>query len=102
MAPSRRYKQLRFSLESTRQQYHYLYLRFRLGRHWVEGELHGDCSDWYFISYSTPFVKLIPSGLLRKYMLWIDAVPHNLSEVYNAIAEATAAAGYSMMEKEEC
>ena len=101
MCPSKKYKQLRFSLEGTRQYYHYLPLRFRLGRHLVEGVLHGDCADWYFLSESGAFLKLVPGGMLRKYMLWIDQVPKNIGIVYNAIADAAALKGYTMLEREE-
>lgn len=101
MCPSKRYKQLRFSLESTRQHYHYLPLRFRMGRHLIEGVLHGDCGDWFFNSQSPAFTEIIPGGKLRKYMLWIDAVPKNIGLVYNALSEAAVLAGYTMQERDE-
>lgn len=101
VSPSKKYKQLRFSLESTGQHYHYLPLRFRLRGQLVEGILHGDCSDWCFTSQSPVFIKIVPCGKLRKYMLWIDGVPENVGVLYNAISEAAGLAGYTMQDRDE-
>lgn len=101
MCPTKKYKQLRFTLESPLQHYNYLPLRFRIGRQLVEGLLHGDCTDWHFTSQSPAFLQTVPGGKLRKYMLWIDAVPQNISVLYDAISEAALSAGYTTQEREE-
>jgi len=46
-------------------------------------------------------LKVVPSGKLSKYALWIDGIPKQINKIYNGIGEAAIKAGYDIAEKEE-
>jgi hypothetical protein len=97
----RRYKQLKLEVEPYREQFNSLWLSFKLGKHPVQGLLIGASHDWCFQSTSPAFLKQIPTGVLRKYALWFNGVPKNISSIYNNILEAALREGYDLTEKEE-
>ena len=76
------------------------FLYFRLNRHPIEGILKGSMTDWTFYSQSPAFLKQVPSGRLKKYALWYDSVPREISKLYNGILESALKAGYPIDEKE--
>ena len=97
----RRYTQLKLEVESYQEQFNSLQLSFKLGKHPVQGLLIGACHDWCFQSTSPAFLKQIPSGVLRKYALWYNGVPKNITSIYNNIFKAARREGYDLTEKEE-
>ena len=75
-------------------------IHFRLNRHPVEGILKGSITNWVFYSQSPAFLKQVPSGRLKKYALWYDTIPKDITKLYNGILEAALKAGYPIDEKE--
>jgi hypothetical protein len=97
----KKYKQLKLSMEFYQNHYGGLFLSFKLGRKTIDGILYGDTHDWFFQSSTPDFLYIIPSGILKKYALWIGEVPKEISTIYNSIIDAAFKAGYNMLEKEE-
>ena len=101
MPATRRYKQLKMSMEPLKDHYNGVFLSFRLHGHLVSGILNGSVSDWIFRSASPAFLKHFPSGRLHKYAVWNGEIPRSLSKTYNGIWEAALKAGYDLAEREE-
>lgn len=101
MRASKRYRQLKLNVDCFRDHYDKVFLLFKIGRRPVCGILNGNSVDWMFQSDSPEFLKLVPSGVLCKYALWIDAVPCDLGKVYDGVLEAAMKAGYDLREKGE-
>ena len=100
MPVHKKYKQLKFSVDALKDQYHAVYLSFRLHQKPVTGVLNGSANDWTFSSESPSFMRHVPCGALHKYQLWHGHVPKNISAVYNGIIEAAFKAGYELNERE--
>lgn len=101
MAVYKKYRQLRFNVDVLQDHYEAVHLQFRLYGRQVKGTLQGNFRDWNFTSSSPLFLRFIPGGVLYKYNLWLQPVPGQLSDIYNAIDEAARKAGYDLSEKEE-
>jgi len=101
MPAYKKYKQLKLAIDSLQDHYNMVSLSFKLHQKPVTGVLNGSALDWSFESESPVFIKYIPSGMLRKYSLWTDKVPKNISQMYNAISDAALKAGFDLSEKEE-
>jgi hypothetical protein len=84
-------------------QYHYemVPLAFKVNQHVIDGVLNGSAADWTFQSRSPAFLKIVPSGKLSKYALWLNHVPKQINKIYHGITEAALKAGYDIIEKEE-
>ena len=100
MPARRKYKQLKFGIDTLNRHYDNVILRFVVGRRTVIGILKGDHRNWVFLSGSEAFLRKIPSGQFFKYGLWPNGVPVGISELYNAIWEAALKAGYDLSEEE--
>jgi len=101
MPTKKRYRQLKFEINELQSHYEMVFLSFKLNRHEVTGFLNGSSADWTFQSNSPEFLKIIPSGKLFKYALWVGRVPKEITKIYNGIEEAAIKAGFDIMEKEE-
>ena len=97
----RKYRQLKLSMETLREQYDGVLLQFKWNQAEIRGVLNGSVTDWNFRSQSPAFIRLVPSGHLSKYSLWVTRVPKSISKLYNGIADAALKAGYDMNDKEE-
>jgi hypothetical protein len=100
MSPARRYRQLKLEINTLQDQYPDIILYFRINGKEVIGMLKGSVHDWTFYSSSAAFLKVVPGGKLKKYMLWTVRIPKGLSRLYNAIGEAAIKAGYDLEEKD--
>lgn len=96
----RKYKQLRFNVDVLQDHYEAVPLLFRLYHKKVKGILQGDFRNWQFTSSSPVFLKYIPGGTLHKYNLWLQPVPRELSDVYNAIDQAALKAGCDLTDRD--
>lgn len=101
MPARKRYRQLKLDMDLLQDHYEMVPLSFKLGHHQIRGILNGSATDWTFQSDSPAFLRIIPSGRLSKYALWIDHVPRQISKIYNGILESAIKAGYAIAEKEE-
>jgi hypothetical protein len=101
MPAKKRYRQLKLDLDVLQHHYEMVSLSFKLNHHQIKGILNGSATDWTFQSNSPAFLKIIPSGKLHKYALWLDRVPRQISKIYNGIWEAAVRAGYDIAEHEE-
>ena len=101
MPTRKRYRQLKFNIVELQYHYEMVFLSFKLNQHEVKGVLNGSTTDWTFQSTSPAFLKIVPSGKLSKYALWIGRVPKQINKIYDGISDAAIKAGYDITEKEE-
>ncbi|HZH97232.1 MAG TPA: hypothetical protein VEY06_15175 [Flavisolibacter sp.] len=101
MKTRKKYRQLKFYMDSLKEQYHAVFLIFRINNNQVHGILNGNAEDWIFTSTSSYFLKYIPGGTLSKYAMWIGSVPKTIGHFYLKITESAARAGYELCDKEE-
>lgn len=97
----KKYRQLKLEIYALQGQYTDVVLSFRVNGNPISGILKGSLTDWTFTSDSPAFKRLVPSGMLHKYTLWVNRVPKGISKLYSAIIEAGLKAGYELEEKEE-
>ena len=88
-------------MDSLKDEYHAVFLFFRINNNQVYGVLNGNAEDWRFTSESAYFLKYIPGGTLSKYAMWINVVPKTINHFYTELIESAAKAGYELCEKEE-
>jgi hypothetical protein len=100
MSPARKYRQLKLEINTLQDQYPDIILSFRINGKLVMGILKGSIHDWTFYSGSPAFLRVVPGGKLKNYMLWTGRIPKGLSRLYNAIGEAALKSGYDLEEKE--
>jgi hypothetical protein len=100
MTVRRKYKQLKFGIDTLHRHYDNVVLRFVVGRRTVIGVLKGDHRNWVFLSNSEAFLRKVPSGQFFKYALWPSGVPDGISELYNAIWDAAIKEGYDLAEED--
>ena len=101
MTARKRYRQLKIQIDELTYHYEMVILSFKINKYEINGILNGSATDWIFHSDSPAFLKIIPSGRLSKYSLWIDHVPKDISKIYNGVEEAALKAGYDIADKEE-
>ncbi|HEX2606551.1 MAG TPA: hypothetical protein VHK91_04190 [Flavisolibacter sp.] len=97
---ARNHSQLALGISTLQDHFDGVVLHFRLLNKPVSGILKGSSCDWFFESGSPAFTRLIPGGRLSKYMLWNDAVPNSISDIYNGILESAWKEGYDLGERE--
>jgi hypothetical protein len=94
-------RQLKLEIHFLQQNFNGVELSFRLHNQTVKGHLLGNAQDWMFYSCSPAFLKIVSSGKLQKYNLWLNTIPKGISEVYNGIYESALKAGFDITDKEE-
>ncbi|MFL5742574.1 MAG: hypothetical protein ACJ75B_20290 [Flavisolibacter sp.] len=83
MAFLKKYRQLKLEMNALKEQYPDILLQFKMGGREVMGILRGSISDWTFESDSPAFLKIVPTGILQKYMLWTGKIPRSIGKLYN-------------------
>jgi hypothetical protein len=101
MGYHRKYKQLKLDIDDLSDEYPDVFLAFKLNGRTISGILQGSILDWSFHSDSSAFTRIVPDGVLRKYMLWLGPVPRGIHKLFDQLIAAAAKSGFELEEKEQ-